>query len=138
MFIAFKLKLPWKGLGGLKSRTNKKKDLLFVHNKIIMVSIGPVRPMSGSCLLCPLCLYILWTAQKWQWIPKEEFLGLKLNPSRWWYNDKSLELRDLFFLWSQIQALWLLIWRPLEAYMVVNFRARGINRGARKLTRNPR
>jgi hypothetical protein len=80
MFIAFKLKLPWKGLGGLKSRTNKKKDLLFVHNKIIMVSIGPVRPMSGSCLLCPLCLYILWTAQKWQWIPKEEFLGLKLNP----------------------------------------------------------
>jgi hypothetical protein len=67
MFIAFKLKLPWKGLGGLKSRTNKKKDLLFVHNKIIMVSIGPVRPMSGSCLLCPLCLYILWKAQKWQW-----------------------------------------------------------------------
>jgi hypothetical protein len=137
MFIAFKLKLPWKGLGGLKSRTNKKKDLLFVHNKIIMVSIGPVRPMSGSCLLCPLCLYILWTAQKWQWIPKEEFLGLKLNPSRWWYNDKSLKSRGLFSLWSQIQALWLLIWWPLETYIVVNFRARGINRGARKLTRNP-
>jgi hypothetical protein len=138
MFIAFKLKLPWKGLGGLKSRTNKKKDLLFVHNKIIMVSIGPVRPMSGSCLLCPLCLYILWTAQKWQWIPKEEFLGLKLNPFRRWYNDKSLELRGLFSLWSQIQALWLFIWWPLETYKVVNFRARRINRGARKLTRNPR
>jgi len=31
--------------------------------------------------------------------------------------------------------LWLLIWWSLEAYMVVNFRARGINQGARKLTR---
>jgi hypothetical protein len=26
---------------------------------------------------------------------------------------------------------------PLEAYMVVNFRARGISRGARKLARTP-
>ena len=47
-----------------------------------MVSIGPVRPMSGSCLLCPLCLYILWTPQKWQRVPKEESLGLKSNPSQ--------------------------------------------------------
>ena len=40
-------------------------------------------------------------------------------------------------LWSQVQALWLLIWWSLEAYMVVHFRARGISRGARKLARTP-
>jgi hypothetical protein len=33
--------------------------------------------------------------------------------------------------------MWLLIWWPLEAYMVVNFRAREISRGARKLVRTP-
>ena len=40
-------------------------------------------------------------------------------------------------LWSQVRALWLLIWWPLEVYMVVNFRARGISRGTRKLARTP-
>jgi len=40
-------------------------------------------------------------------------------------------------LWSQVRALWLLIWYPLEAYMVVNFKVRGISWGARKLTRTP-
>ena len=48
-----------------------------------------------------------------------------------------MRLKCLFPLWSQVRALWLLIWWPLEAYMVVNFRARGISRGARKLTRTP-
>jgi len=43
--------------------------------------------------------------------------------------------RGLLSLWSQVRVLWLLIWWPLEVYMVVNFRARGISRGARKLTR---
>jgi hypothetical protein len=59
------------------------------------------------------------------------------KPSRWWYNDKNLGLRGLLPLWSQVRALWLLIWWPLEAYMVVNFRAHGISRGARKLARTP-
>ena len=45
--------------------------------------------------------------------------------------------RGLLPLWSHVRALWLLLWWPLEAYMVVNFRARGISRGARKLTQTP-
>ena len=57
--------------------------------------------------------------------------------SRWWSSSKSLESRGLLPLWSQVRAMWLLIWWPLEAYMVVNFRARGISRGARKLARTP-
>ena len=52
-------------------------------------------------------------------------------------SGKSLGPRCLFPLWFQVRALWLFIWWPLEAYMVVNFRARGINRGARKLARTP-
>jgi hypothetical protein len=36
-------------------------------------------------------------------------------------------------LWSQVRASWLLIWWLLEAYMVVNFRARRISKGACKL-----
>jgi hypothetical protein len=52
-------------------------------------------------------------------------------------SSKRLGPRGLFSLWSQVWALWLLIWWPLEAYMVVNFRARGISRGARKLARTP-
>ena len=42
---------------------------------------------------------------------------------------------NLLPLWSQVRAMWLLIWWPLEAYMVVNFRAHGISRGAHKLVR---
>jgi hypothetical protein len=38
---------------------------------------------------------------------------------------------------AQIRAMWLLIWWSLETYMVVNFRARGISRGTRKLARIP-
>jgi len=41
--------------------------------------------------------------------------------------------RDLLSLWSQVEALWLIIWWSLETYMVVNFRARAISRGTRKL-----
>jgi hypothetical protein len=48
-----------------------------------------------------------------------------------------LRSRCLLLLWSQVRALWLLIWWPLEAYMVVNFRACGISRGARKLAQTP-
>jgi hypothetical protein len=36
--------------------------------------------------------------------------------------SKNLGLKSLFFLWSQIRTLWLLIWWSLEAYMVINFR----------------
>jgi hypothetical protein len=43
----------------------------------------------------------------------------------------------LFPLWSKVRVLWLLIWWPLKAYMVVNFRARRISRGVRKLARTP-
>jgi len=59
------------------------------------------------------------------------------KPFRWWPSSKNLRSRGLLPLWSQVRALWLLIWWPLEAYMVVNFRARGISRGACKLTRTP-
>jgi len=59
------------------------------------------------------------------------------QPSRWWSSGKSLGPRGLLPLWSQVRVLWLLIWWPLETYMVVNFRARGISWGARKLTRTP-
>jgi hypothetical protein len=48
---------------------------------------------------------------------------------------KSLGLKYLLFLWFQVRALWLFILWPLEAYMVINFRTRGISRGACKLTR---
>jgi hypothetical protein len=40
-------------------------------------------------------------------------------------------------LWSQVRVSWLLIWWLLEAYMVVNFRARRISKGACKLARIP-
>jgi hypothetical protein len=40
-------------------------------------------------------------------------------------------------MWSQVRALWLLIWWSLEAYMVVNFRAREISQGTHKLARTP-
>jgi len=55
--------------------------------------------------------------------------------SRWWSSGKNLGSRGLLPLWPRVRALWLLIWWPLEVYMVVNFKARGINRGARKLAR---
>jgi len=55
------------------------------------------------------------------------------KPSRWWPSDKNLGSRGLLLLWSQVRAMWLLIWWPLEVYMIVNFRARGISRGTRKL-----
>ena len=50
-------------------------------------------------------------------------------------SGKNLRPRYLLPLWSQVRAMWLLIWWPLEAYMVVNFRTRIISRGARKLAR---
>jgi hypothetical protein len=55
--------------------------------------------------------------------------------SRWWSSDKNLESRDLLSLWSQVQTLWLLIWWPLEAYMVVNFKTCRISGDAYKLAR---
>jgi hypothetical protein len=61
----------------------------------------------------------------------------KNKPSRWWSSGKNLGPRGLLPLWSQVRVMWLLILWPLEAYMVVNFRARGISRGARKLARTP-
>jgi hypothetical protein len=39
--------------------------------------------------------------------------------------------------WKILFSPWLLIWWPLEIYMVVNFRACGISRGTRKLTWTP-
>jgi hypothetical protein len=55
----------------------------------------------------------------------------------WWYSGKNLELRGLFFSVVLGSSPWLLIWWPLEAYMIGNFRARVISRGARKLARTP-
>jgi len=48
-----------------------------------------------------------------------------------------LGLRDLFSLWSQVRIMWLLIWWQREAYMVVNFRVRGISQGTCKLAQTP-
>ena len=59
------------------------------------------------------------------------------QPSRWWLSGKNLGSRGLLPLWSQVRAIWLLRWWPLETYMVVNFRACKINWGVRKLTRTP-
>jgi hypothetical protein len=74
-----------------------------------------------------------------QW--SEVWSSLKTVPTKHFKiaatSGKSLGPKGLLSLWSQVQALWLLIWWPLEAYMVVNFRVRGISRGARKLTRTP-
>jgi hypothetical protein len=40
-------------------------------------------------------------------------------------------------MWSQVWALWLLIWWPLETYMIVNFRIHWISWNAHKLARKP-
>jgi len=61
----------------------------------------------------------------------------KVKSFRRWSRSKSLGLKGLLFLWSQVRVLWLLIWWPLEVYMIVNFRARGISQGARKLVQTP-
>jgi hypothetical protein len=45
-------------------------------------------------------------------------------------SDKSLESRDLLFMW-------LLIWWSLEVYMIVNFRTREIIQDTHKLTQTP-
>jgi hypothetical protein len=50
-------------------------------------------------------------------------------------SGKSLRLKSLLSLWSQVRVMWLLIWWLLEAYMVVNFRVCGISRGTRKQIR---
>jgi hypothetical protein len=52
-------------------------------------------------------------------------------------SGKNLRLKGLISLWFQVRARWLLIWWPLEAYIVVNFKAHGISRSARKLVRTP-
>jgi uncharacterized membrane protein len=59
----------------------------------------------------------------------------KHQSSSRWSNNRSLGLRGLLSLWSHVRALWLLVRWSLEAYIVVNFRAREISRGARKLAR---
>jgi hypothetical protein len=41
------------------------------------------------------------------------------------------------YLIKKVWAMWLLIWWPLEVYMVVNFRVHGINQGVRKLAQTP-
>jgi len=52
-----------------------------------------------------------------------------------WCTYKNLGLKYLFFLWSYIRVLLLLIWWPLKAYMVVNLKIHEINRGTHKLIR---
>jgi hypothetical protein len=59
-------------------------------------------------------------------------------PSLIKYNSTLVTFKNLkYVMWSQVQVLWLLIWWPLEIYIVVNFRARGNSRDARKLARIP-
>jgi hypothetical protein len=57
------------------------------------------------------------------------------KPFSRWSSDKSLGLKGLLPMWSQIRTLWLLIWWLLETYIVVNFRACEISRDTRKLIR---
>jgi hypothetical protein len=52
-------------------------------------------------------------------------------------SGKNLGPRGLLPLWSQVRAMWLFIWWPLETYMVITFRAREISRATRKLARTP-
>jgi hypothetical protein len=85
-------------------------------------------------LFCRLIPLAVWRRKKASFSNNIE---RERKSSRWWPSDKSLRSRDLLPLWSQVRALWLLIWWPLEAYMVANFRARGISRGARKLAWTP-
>jgi hypothetical protein len=66
----------------------------------------------------------------------EVIILLYVSFSRW-FSGKNLGSRGLLSLWFQVRAMWLLIWSSLKTYMVVNFRARGISRGARKLARTP-
>jgi len=42
--------------------------------------------------------------------------------------------RGLLSLWFQVRVMWLLIWWPLKAYMVINFRTRRISWVTCKLT----
>jgi len=35
--------------------------------------------------------------------------------------------KGLFSMWSQVRAMWLLIWWPLKTYITVNFKAHRIN-----------
>jgi hypothetical protein len=92
--------------------------------------IGP-KTDSGVSQTPMLLLFIIYT------IKLLALQNSKKKPSGYWSSGKNLGSRSLLSLWSQVRALWLLIWWPLEAYMIVNFRARGINRGARKLARTP-
>jgi hypothetical protein len=64
-----------------------------------------------------------------------EVIILLYVPFSRWSSSKNLKPKGLLPLWSQVRALWLLIWWSLKTYKVINFRARGISRGARKLTR---
>jgi hypothetical protein len=57
------------------------------------------------------------------------------NSSRKWSSGKSLGLRCLLLLKSQVRIMWLLIWWSLEVYIVINFRANEISRDVCKLSR---
>jgi hypothetical protein len=122
-------------------------------NKLMPMSVGKLSVRLSwtkkvLMTLQELCWLQIWTPQdtltrQWKnlvWQLRHAPLiqiNALIEPSRWWPSGKSLGPRGLLPLWSQVRALWLLIWWPLEAYMVVNFRARGISWGARKLARTP-
>jgi hypothetical protein len=114
-FVSLYLARPW----------NQSQFVLFVIYTVMDVSVLSDDNFSGSCTGSSTVGKACTKATK------------NMQYTRCWSSGKSLGPRNLFFLWFQVRAPWLLIWWPLEAYMVVNFRARGISQGARKLARTP-
>jgi len=96
----------------------------------------------GKLATCLNLLGVNSNSRRLNWkihIDRHHWRGQKyfIELSKWWFSSKNLRLKIFFYLWSQVRALWLLIWWPLKAYMIVNFKARGISRGTRKLARTP-
>jgi hypothetical protein len=86
-----------------------------------------------------------WKKERWKLQVRERsmvwilsfFFGSQFFLSTLSYPIPPNKTYSYYPLWSQVRVLWLLIWWPLKDYMVINFRARGISRGARKLARTP-
>jgi hypothetical protein len=99
--------------------------LLIISNYVLHNWDVPPPPLSPFCTMESLLSLWYFNKRKYRKISSRYLSG------------KSLRLKDLFFLWSQVRVLWLLIWWLLETYMVVNFRTRGISRDTFKLARTP-
>jgi hypothetical protein len=68
----------------------------------------------------------IWVENRWIYILSSR-----------WLNYNSLGPRSLLSMWFQVRTPLLLIWWLLKAYMIVNFKTRGISRGARRVAWTP-